>query len=271
MYAAPDYFKTMKPYLKMIHKALLTRIEYRASFYFSLFGMFLYYVVQFSIVGVTVLAFQEINGWNINEVAFLYSFILLAQGINTMVFGPLVRFDEMIRKGEWDYLLVRPVRPLAALLSMRFDPTALAHLLLGFGFFFYAASRLGISFTLENSIWCVLIWAGGAMILASIRMIVASIAFYAVSIESLVHFFVYSAKEFILYPINIYSNPVPLVLTFLFPIAFINFYPATLFIGKEGMYADWLKYLTFPVGLGMFLLSLRIFAMGNRRYHSTGT
>lgn len=261
----------MSPYLKMIHKALMTRVEYRGSFYFSLFGMFLYYVVQFSIVGVSVLAFQEINGWNIKEVAFLYSFVLLAQGINTLVFGPLVRFDEMIRKGEWDYLLIRPVRPLAALLSMRFDPTAVAHLVLGFGFFFYAARQIGIDFTLTNMFFWVLIWAGGAMILASIRMVVASIAFYAVSIESLVHFFVYSAKEFILYPINIYSKPVPFILTFLFPIAFINFYPAAFFIGKEGMYADWLKYLTFPVGLFMFLASLQIFKAGNRRYHSTGT
>lgn len=255
----------------MIQKSVLTRLEYRVSFFISLVTMTLYYVVQYSIVAFTVISFDEINGWNLPEISFLYSFVLLAQGINTAIFGPLVRFDELIRKGEWDFLLIKPLRPLAALLSMKFDITAIVHLVLGIFFFSHAVRGLEIEFGATEFLWSMACWFGGALILAAIRLAVASIAFIAVSTESLVHFFVYSSKEFILYPINIYKSPVPFILTFLFPIAFINYYPAHLFVDKTGLFFEGMKYLTLPVGLTLYIISLGLFKAGNRRYHSTGT
>jgi len=241
------------------------------TFFISLLSMGLYYIVQFSIVGFTIMKFHDIQGWRLQEIAFLYSFVLVAQGINTMIFGPLVRFDEIIRKGDWDYLLVKPLHPLITLLCMQFDPSAIVHFVLGIGFFFYAASNMGLHFNLINTIFIIQIWLGGSFVFASIRIFIASIAFYAVSIESLVHFFVYSSKEFILYPINIYKNPIPFVLTFIFPIAFVNFYPSHLFINKNGLFFEGLKYMSLPVGLFLFLLSLSIFRIGSKAYHSTGT
>lgn len=255
----------------MILKAVQTRLEYRESFYISLVSMMFYYVVQFSIVGFTVYSFKEINGWTINEIAFLYSFVLVAQGVNTLVFGPLVRFDELIRKGEWDYLLVRPVHPLLMLLCSKFDPSAMVHFTLGVVFFIFSARNLGVEFTPLNIFLILQGWAGGALVLASVRLVIATIAFYAVSIESLVHFFVYSVKEFILYPINIYKNPIPFLLTFVVPLAFVNFYPVQMFITKQGLFSPFLKYGALPVGILFFTISMVLFSYGNRKYHSTGT
>ena len=261
----------MGPYAAMIQKSILTRLEYRGSFFISLLTMVLYYITQFSIVGFTVNAFNEINGWNIYELAFLYSFILMAQGMNTLLFGPLVRFDEVIRTGSWDYLLIRPVSPLGALLSMKFDPAAIAHLILGVLFFMYSASTLDIELTIGTTITVIGLWIGGTLILAGIRLTVASFAFWAVSTESLVHFFVYSAKEFIIYPINIYRFPIPFVLTFIFPLAFINYYPAHAFLDKTAAFSDYFKYLSLPVGIMVFSISFALFRLGMKRYHSTGT
>ena len=261
----------MNRYLLLIQKAIQIQMEYRISFIISLISMGLYYIVQFSIVGFTVMRFNAIEGWKIQEIAFLYSFILVAQGINTLIFGPLVRFDEIIRKGEWDYLLIKPMKPLATLLCMQFDPSAIIHFLLGLTFFFYAAAGIDLQFSLENILLILMVWVGGALVLASIRIMIASVAFYAVAIESLVHFFVYSSKEFILYPINIYKSPIPFVLTFIFPIAFINYYPSHMFINKNTLFYDDLKYFTLPVGLALFAISLILFRSGEKVYHSTGT
>jgi len=261
----------MKRYFNLIRKSIQIQLEYRMSFFISILSMGLYYIVQFSIVGFTVMKFHDLNGWKIEEIAFLYSFVLVAQGINTMIFGPLVRFDEVIRKGEWDYLLTRPMKPLVTLLCMQFDPSAVVHFFLGIGFFFYAASQMGLELDFWKMLIVLQVWVGGAMVMASIRIIIASVAFYAVSIESLVHFFVYSSKEFILYPINIYKNPIPFVLTFIFPIAFINYYPSHIFLHKENLFFDGLRYFSFPVGLVLFVISLYLFRLGGRSYHSTGT
>lgn len=261
----------MRRYLKLIQKAIQIQLEYRMSFFISLVSMGFYYIVQFSIVGFTVMKFKGIRGWNIQEIAFLYSFILVAQGFNTMIFGPLVRFDEIIRKGDWDFLLIRPMRPLMSLLCMQFDPSAIIHLLLGIFFFFYSALKIGLELNFENILLILQVWVGGALVMASVRIIIAAIAFKAVVIESLVHFFVYSSKEFILYPINIYKNPIPFLLTFIFPLAFVNFYPSHLFIQKETLFYDGLKYFSFPVGVTLYIFSLWVFRLGQKSYHSTGT
>jgi ABC-2 type transport system permease protein len=154
---------------------------------------------------------------------------------------------------------------------MQFDPSAVIHFILGIGFFIYASLNIGLEFGFWNIFMVIQVWIGGALIMAAIRIVIASIAFYAVAIESLVHFFVYSAKEFILYPINIYKSPVPFILTFIFPLAFINYYPSQLFLQKDGMFFDSLKYFTFFTGAGMFVFSLWIFKTGQKAYHSTGT
>lgn len=261
----------MGRYFKLIQKSIQIQLEYRISFFISLLSMGLYYVVQFSIIGFTVMKFHEIQGWRIQEIAFLFSFILVAQGINTMIFGPLVRFDEIIRKGEWDYLLVRPMRPLISLLCMQLDPSAIIHFVLGIVFFIYASLKIGIHFDLWNIFLTIQVWLGGAMVMAAIRIVIAAVAFRSVAIESLVHFFVYSAKEFILYPINIYKTPIPFFLTFILPLAFVNYYPSHLFIDKDGMFFEGLKYFSFPVGLLMFSGSLWIFRAGAKAYHSTGS
>ena len=255
----------------MIQKAILTRLEYRGSFFISMVSMLLYYIAQFSIVGFTVNTFKNINGWKLPEIAFLYSFILMSQGLNTLLFGPMVRFDEVIRKGDWDYLLIRPFQPLVALLSMKFDPSAIIHLILGLIFFFYSSVQINLNLTAVDYLLITQLWVGGTLILASIRIIVASVAFMSVSTESLVHFFVYSSKEFIIYPINIFQRPIPFILTFIFPLAFINYYPVHMFINKEVLFADFLKYGTLPVGVAYFSFSLWVFKAGMKRYHSTGT
>jgi len=258
-------------YLKLIEKSILSKLEYRMSFYISVVSMILYYVVQFSVVVFTVYKFKSINGWHIEEISFLYAFILLAQGTNTLLFGPLIRFDELIRKGEWDYLLIRPFNPFGALLCMKFDPSAIAQFFIGIVFFIYSVASIGIGFSFLNILMYLQIWIGGSLILASIRIFVASIAFFAVSIESLVHFFVYSSKEFIMYPINIYKSPVPFLLTFILPLAFINYYPVHIFLEKDILYSGIFKYFSLPVGMIFIGASALFFRYGMKKYHSTGT
>lgn len=258
-------------YLTMMKKALMARLEYRGNFFLTLGGMMLYYFVQYATIFVVVKKFNGISGWNINEMTFLYSLILLSQGFNTFLFTPLLRFDEEIRTGQWDFLLTRPVNPLMALLSSRFEPSGFAHLILGFTAFLIAFTGLSVQAGPAFILWFFWAMVGGTLILAGIRLAVASMAFRAVSIQSLVHFFVFSSREFILYPVNIYRSPVPFILTFVFPLAFVNFYPAHLFLDKQLNFYQGLKYGSLPAGLIVFFTGLLMFKSGMRQYHSTGS
>ena len=261
----------MQKYWRMMQKAMLRHLEYRFNFILTLFGMVFYYLSQFSIIAITLLKFKNIQGWQIYELTLLYALILLAQSVNTLIFGPLIRFDEEIRTGRWDGFLTKPVSPILTLLASKFDLSGIVHIIMGVTALIVATTKLQIEVNGLNLFFLIISCTGGALILASIRMMVASVAFYAVSIQSLVHFFVFSSKDFILYPINVYKNPIPFILTFLFPLAFVNFYTAHLFVDKQAMIYPALKYATLPIGIFMFTFSVYLFKRGMQRYHSTGS
>ena len=251
--------------------AFLSRVEYRGAFWIHFWGFFLFYGVQLSLIGVLLWRFKQIGDWKVEEMGFLYSLFLLSQGSNSFYFTGLIRFDEKVRLGEWDFYLLRPWNPLFAFLSLNIEPSALGHIFLGILALGVSAYYLDFSGNPLLFLWIFPIWIGGSLIFASIRLLIASLAFRTLSIQPLVHLFVFSSKEFLLYPISIYPPYISFFLTFILPLAFINYYPAHLFLDKEALFTPWLKYGTFPVGCGFFFLSYLFFFYQMRKYHSTGT
>ncbi|MCE9501806.1 MAG: ABC-2 family transporter protein, partial [Leptospira sp.] len=221
-------------YFRLAMASIKSRMEYRASFIIFLFTLVSFYAAQAVTVGVVITRFKTIGGWSIGEMAFLYSLLILSQGIVSCFFSGLVDFGNFVRLGTYDRLLVRPLSPLGQVIMGGFELTGFAHLVLGLITFFVANSLIAIHWDLVNVLVLISVITGGSMILAGIRIIIGAIAFYAVNNNSLVHLFVFSSREFLLYPLNIYSTSVKFLLTFIIPLGFINFYPAHYFLKKTG-------------------------------------
>lgn len=217
--------------------------------------------------------FKTIGGWQAGEVAFLYALLILSHGIVSSFFSGMTEFSQLIREGTFDRVLLRPLSTLGQILSMKFEPGGLAHLILGIAALVVADRMAGIEWDIITVIFFALAVAGGALILASVRVAVAAVAFFTVSNQGLQHLVVFSAREFLMYPLNIYNSPVRWFLTFLFPLAFVNFYPAHLFLDKEGsiLFHPYFAYATLPVGLLWMYMALMLWRAGVRHYGSTGS
>jgi len=74
--------------------------------------------------------------------------------------------------------------------------------------------------------------------------------------------------RFIDLPLDVYNPVITFILTFIVPIAFINYYPAELFLGK-GFSA--FAYLTPIVGLISFVIAYNFWKIGLKNYTSTGS
>jgi ABC-2 type transport system permease protein len=76
----------------------------------------------------------------------------------------------------------------------------------------------------------------------------------------------------VLFPISIYDTGVRVFLTFVLPLAFVSFYPAGFLLDRpeyaDTMYLVWLSPL---VGMGVFALSLFVWARGIAAYSGTGS
>ncbi|MCB1179068.1 MAG: ABC-2 family transporter protein [Leptospiraceae bacterium] len=267
-----DKMERLFVYLRLATASIKSRMEYRASFFIFMGTIIIFYMSQVLTIGVVINRFKNIGGWSMGEMAFLYSLLVLSQGIVSSAFSGLLDFSTMVRDGSFDRFMIRPLSSLGQVIMNGFEITGIAHVLLGIVAVILANSLIEINWTTEKIFMLVLVVLGGSCILAGIRILIASIAFVAINNQSLVHLFVFSSREFLLYPMNIYSGGVRFLLTFILPLGFINFYPAHYFLDKSSneLFHPYFIYLTFPVGVLTLLASLYIWKIGKNSYESAG-
>lgn len=261
---------SFRPYLDLALASIQARIEYRWNFLIFIVTLILLYSAQIITVSVIVTRFQSIGGWGLGEIVFLYSMLILVGGIVSSVFTGVLEFGSLVRLGGFDRYLIRPLSPLGQVICMGFDISGLAHLTLALVSFIYANSLVSIPWNFFNQTLFVASILGGVLIMGGIRLIIASIAFFAINNQSLVHLFIFSAREFLLYPVSIYSSGVRFTLTFLFPIAFVNFFPAAYFLNKDTGFHPVFGLLSLPVGVLLFGSGFLLWKRGIRAYESAG-
>ncbi len=261
------------PYIRLILASLQSRMEYRASFFIFVLTIFGFYVSQVSVISLMIYKFKKIGSWQAGELAFLYTLLIFSMGIVSSIFSGLVDFGEYVRLGNYDRILLRPLNTLGQILSSHIDLTGITHFILGVIALVITNQMINIEWNLKNITYLILVLTGSSLILGAIRIIVGAISFFAISTENLQHLVVFSSREFLLYPLNIYSKSIQYFLTFFFPIAFINFYPSYYFLKKDpsDIIHPYLIYLTLPVGIVLFSLSLYIWKYGEKYYAGTGS
>ncbi|MBI4666212.1 MAG: ABC-2 family transporter protein [Nitrospinae bacterium] len=261
-------------YLRLILASIQAKMEYRATFVFLFFALFLFYAGQIGAVLVVMDKFSAINGWNLGDMAFLYGLLSFSQGASMLFFSPLNYFEGMIQQGHFDRYLIRPLSPLLQTLSSGFEISSLAHFLIGFIALYFGSTRGGVDWDATKLFFLLMVIAGAALIHGAVRLAVSAVAFWTIRNRSLVHTIVYSSKEFIVYPISIYRVWIQVFLTVVFPIAFINFYPSHYFLARETsdmLFHPALQYLTPVIGAVAFWLSHMLWKVGIDHYQSVGS
>lgn len=260
-------------YWKLTVAAIKAKMEYKVTFLFMFVALIFFYIGQLGVVLVVLAKFNTINGWSLGEMAFLYGLLVFSQAITTLFFSSLVGFEEYVIEGTFDRLLLRPLSPLGQIMANNFEIGSLAHLVIGTTALYYGSTKAGVEWSAVNFLFFVAVLFGAVMIHGGIRIAVSAVAFWTMRNRSLVHIFVFSSKEMILYPVSIFNYWIQLFLTIIFPIAFINFYPSHFFLNRDPsglLFHPVIQYLTPLVGAIVFGLSLILWRKGIDRYQSAG-
>jgi len=265
--------EALKIYFMLFITSIKARMEYKTSFLFYIFAILSFYAGQIGLLFVLLNRFQQIQGWAIGEIVFLYSLQAFAFGFTNLIFAQLIHFDQMVVSGEFDRILIRPLSPLGQVIFSRFEASSAAHLIIGFIAMYFGSCLANIEWTIKKIFLFPPIVIGGVLISGAIRLMVTAVAFWTLRNQSLVHTVIFSSKEFIIYPITIYNTGVQFFLTFVFPIAFINFYPAHIFLDRSGkhLFHPALEMGTPLVGILLFAISFFTWRAGINHYQSTGS
>jgi ABC-2 type transport system permease protein len=251
---------------------LLTTLEYRANFLLWFGFTLVYHGTALAALWIMLTNFPSMNGWDFRNMAFLYALWMTAHGVNGTFFSSVGEIPEWIRDGEFDRLLVRPLDELFQVIS---TPGAMFpdELLLALGVLVAAIAANHITLTPGFVVLVTLVIAGGALIDLSIALLISTAAFWFVQVDALRWLVLQLEQEFTRYPLSIYGRGVRLLLAFVIPFGFMNYFPASYFLHKadNGLGLPLaIGVLTPAVGVVFLLVAYAFWRFGLQRYQGVG-
>lgn len=266
--------RTLGLCLRLVQMQLQSIMEYRAAFFSMLVAVGTNYAASVLLLWIMVDHFGGIGEWSPFEVTFFW-------GINTFAYaaaGALCLYSfyglgNMIRTGEFDNVLTKPVNPLLFIALRQFNFGYITQITVATSVIILSVSKLGIPVTLSNLAVLGVIILSGAMIYGAVFIATAVPAFWTVRNEALASMILWELGTFIRYPLSVYQRPIQLLFTVILPYGFVSFYPAQLFFEKREFvgFHPGLQYLSPAVGVVCLLLAYQFWRFGLSRYQSTGS
>ena len=113
---------------------------------------------------------------------------------------------------------------------------------------------------------------GGVLIQGGIFIFFSALSFYFVETGSIREIFYWNMRKFAGYPISIYNKFIQMIMIYVVPFAFVNYFPAQYLLRKEDMalYNEMSMYIAPLVGVVIYILAYIFWKISVKRYTSTG-
>lgn len=262
---------TLRLFWKLVRLLMKERLEYRGDFFLAIAAQIISYTGDYIIIWLFIRKFESIAGWTWPEVALLYSI-----GLFTYALGAAFSFVQMrdlenqVNSGTFDAILVKPANPYLYLVCRGFNLGYLAHLAVSGSVLVWALLSLDLKWTFLHVLYLAAAIISGAMIQAGILTIIGATSFLWVRSGFLFTLF-FKIKDFISYPLPVFGTFIQILLTFVIPFAFINYYPASFLLSRETpLLSDWAMWLVPLVGPLCLWAGYRFWMYGANRYQGAG-
>lgn len=266
---------TLLLYFLYCRTSIKSWFQYRLDAFLRSFAVMLREATAIIVSYVTFLNFKNIDGWSLNELLFLYSFMFLTYGIFVIFFTGLRDFQDMVIKGDLDRLLIRPRGVLFQILASNSDWfAAIGHGTLGVIVFVYSTSRLGVVWNLAKVFMALSCIVSGVLVQGALFLVFASLSFFIVKTDNIKNVLYWNIKSFMGYPISIYPHIIQYIVVYVIPLAFVNFFPAQLIMGlvkENNIFPSVYLGLSMVVGLILYLIGYCVWRISIKLYSSTGS
>ncbi|MBT2366999.1 ABC transporter permease [Streptomyces sp. ISL-10] len=247
-------------------------MTYRASFAMTAFGNFAATGFDFVTILLMFSHIDALGGYSLPEVAFLYGTTSTAFGLADLVMGSMDRLGRRVRDGTLDTLLVRPVPVLAQVAADRFALRRLGRVTQGLLVLSYGLAALDVEWTAVKVVMVPLMVLSGGAIFASVFVAGGAFQFFAQDASEVQNSFTYGGNTLLQYPPSIFAKDLVRGVTFVVPLAFVNWVPSLYVLGREDPLGlpGWLAFLPPVVAAGCCALAGLAWRVGLRSYRSTG-
>ena len=259
--------------IHLIKMSVQETLEYPVNLIGWLFANPIQFILGIATLKFVISEFGTLNGWSFGELAFLYGIAVLSHGLSVIFFVQTWFMGNAVLDGEFDIYMLRPMNVLFQFFFTVFNIIGITDLIPGIVIFAYGCSQTHFVWSFINTIMLISILIGATLIRGAVFLLTGSLAFWTKNRNSfvLMNFTIFDQTT--KYPLSIYPRIVQIIFTFLIPLGFIGFYPASELLNKSNTFnfPGGMAWITLIVGVFVFWISTRVFRRGMKKYESAGS
>lgn len=248
-------------------------MAYRVSFVMTALGGAVVTGLDFVAILLMFSRVDSLGGYALPEVALLYGLSATSFGIADLAMGSAGRLGSRVRDGTLDTLLVRPAPVLAQVAADRFALRRLGRITQGLVVLGYALVAVDVHWTPAKVLLLPVMVVCGGVIFSAVFVAGASFQFVAQDASEVQAAFTYGGQTLLQYPPTVFGRELVRGVTFMFPLAFVNWVPAAHVLDRPyplGL-PGWAAFTPPLVAVACWVLAGLAWRAGLRSYRSTGS
>ncbi len=265
MHSLTDYLRI---YFIIEAQYIKARMQYRADFIISSFGMFFSSLATLGIFWIIFRSIPDLAGWSFLQLVFIYGFYMIAISPMQILFDHIWQIRFHVQQGTFLKYYFRPLNMMFYYMSEMFDLKGLTQLAAGIVILIYSSIQLDLSWTLARVALLIVTLFSASLVQVSITVLAGCAAFWVLDAYPVLGL-AWKLREFAPYPMNIFDGAFRFTFTFIIPLGFVAFYPSQLFLQPQEVSS--LVYFSPLVGIGLFAITYWVWTKGVNSYTGTGS
>lgn len=264
--------ETVGIYRRLVAARIRAQLQYRLSFGLTVLGNLFLTTLDFVVILVLFGQVDALGDWTASEVALLYGISTVSFALTDLAIGQLDQLPRMIREGDFDQILIRPLGTLGQVVTADVALRHLGRLTQGAAVLVVALTQVDVDWTAARAAWLVVSIGAASLIFAGVWVAFATISFWLIDSFEVTNSFTYGGNVTASYPINIFGEWLRRLVIFVIPIAFISYFPALYLLDKDdplGLPAGF-RFASPLVAVAALLAGGLLWRFAVRRYRSVG-
>lgn len=252
---------------------LRARLQYRLDFALSVLLGIAWQTATLVFIAALLTRFTGGLG-NVSSagVVLIVGMRLVSHGVYVLIFSTLGWLNQMVDEGWIDHYQIRPLPVLTQVLLWQFNVHAIGDTLAGLSALVVGMTLVPVHWTATALAFLIVSVIGGVLLEAAVQVSVSSLLLRSPSTRAIGSWIDEIMSTFGNYPLSILPKAVQAMLTFVFPLAFVAYFPVLVLLGDaptSGVMAV-LERCSPLVGPLLFGVALRIWGRNVRNYQSAG-
>ena len=258
----------LRLYMHYVSVNVRSAMQYKASLMLMVMGQLLVSFSTFFGIHFMFMRFERVRGYTYGEVLLCFAIVLMQFSLAEMFARGFDMFAGIVRRGEFDRVLVRPRSAILQVLGAKFEISRIGRLAQSAMVFAWVIASSTVSWTAGRVFCLVMMLLGGTLLFAALFLIYAGMCFFTLEGLEFMNVFTDGGREYGRYPLDIYGEGIMKFSTYVIPYTLVQYYPLQYLLGRS----DNVLLSLCPLGVLVFLLAGYAFwRVGVRRYTSSGS